>query len=84
MEEKKRPVKEIRDGNVRFAIWENETPQGVRYSITATRLYRTKDGKWQNTSSMRPSDLAHLAFAAAQTSIWLRSQNEQGEADEAA
>ncbi len=66
--EKKKPVKVVRMGNVRAAIWENGIENDrVRYSVTFSRLYR--DGEqWRDSSSfgrqellllMKVADLAH-------------------------
>ena len=37
-EESKRPVKMIRSGSVKLAIWENTTEKGTRYNVSAQRL----------------------------------------------
>ena len=75
----KRPVKTIRSGPVKLAIWENETDKGKRYNVTAQRLYRDERGDWQTTGGFNTADLAHLAFAAQRAEIWIHDQQEDGD-----
>jgi hypothetical protein len=58
--EPNRPVHTIRLGRVSAAIWRNETEHGLRFSVTAERLYRDQDDRWQSTRSFRPGDLPTL------------------------
>ena len=37
---KSKPVSELRLGNIKAAIWKNETEAGTRYSVSFERLYR--------------------------------------------
>ena len=80
MAENKRPVKEIRDGSVKLAIWCNETETGNRYSVTVSRLYKDGD-QWKTTSGLNATDLPHLAFAAARANIWIQSTLEHERRD---
>jgi hypothetical protein len=57
----KRPIHRIRLGYLQAALWENETPHGVRHSVTLERLYTDAEGKWQSTRSFNESDLPGLA-----------------------
>lgn len=55
-----RPVQEIRMGRVKAAIWENETQNGPRFSVTVQRIY--KDGEeWKTSDSFGRDDLPLLA-----------------------
>lgn len=47
---KKKPVAEVRFGNIAAAIWQNETESGPRYNVTIERTYRDGDdfGKSQS------------------------------------
>lgn len=71
--DKKRPVKEIRNGSVKLAIWANETTNGSRYSVTAQRLYKDADDNWQSTGNLNASDLPNLVLAAVSADIYIRS-----------
>jgi hypothetical protein len=58
-----RPVHEIRHRQIRAAIWPNPTDKGVMYSVTVSRSYKDKDGKWHDTQSFRFDDLLTVAKA---------------------
>ena len=45
-----RPVHEIRLGQVKAAIWRNETDSGFRYSVALVRIFRTDNG-WEGPAS---------------------------------
>lgn len=53
---KKRPLHEIRLGNIKAAIWENQTANGTRYGVTLQRVYRDDVG-WQSSDSFGRDDL---------------------------
>jgi hypothetical protein len=64
-EEPRRPVHEVRLGRIKAAIWENETENGPRYSVTITRLYKTEgDPTWRTTTSFNRDDLPLVAKVA--------------------
>jgi hypothetical protein len=67
---KKRPVKELRIGAVKAAIWANETERGPRYGATFERLF--KDGEtWKSSSSFGRDELLVLAKLADQVHTWM-------------
>ena len=47
------------------AIWQNETKAGLRYGVTFSRLYRTEDGKWANSTTFDRQDLLAEMSAVA-------------------
>ena len=47
---KARPVREVRLGRIRAAIWENETQNGTRHNVTFSRLYKDGD-EWKDSTS---------------------------------
>lgn len=75
MTEKTRPVQKLRSGPVTAALWRHEGRNGPFYLASLSRNYKTtgEDGAeaWNETSSWRASDLAHVAALAlrAQTAI---------------
>ena len=77
--ETKRPVKTIRSGPVKIAIWENKSERGVRFGITVQRLYKDEAGKWQTTTSFNSADIPHLVFASQRADMWIHDQYESGE-----
>ena len=60
---KSKPVAEVRLGNIKAAIWKNETEAGTRHSVTFERLYREGDA-WRSTASFGRDDLLLLAKVA--------------------
>ncbi len=72
MEEKQKPVHEIRLGKIRAAIWANTSDRGeVWFNVTVSRLYKDGD-RWQQTTSYRRDDLPLVSRVvnAAYTWIW--------------
>jgi hypothetical protein len=55
-----RPVHEIRHRNVRAAIWKNQTVNGVMYTVTISRSYRSGE-EWRDSRSFRFDDLPIIA-----------------------
>ena len=73
------PAHEIRFGSVKGAIWENQTPNGTRFNVTVSRIY--KDGEqWKSTDSFGRDDLLLLAKVIDFAHSWIfdnsRSRNE--------
>ena len=67
---KKRPVKELRIGVMRAAIWRNEGENGVWHNVTFERLYR--DGEeWKSSASFGRDDLLVLAKVADMAHTWI-------------
>ena len=74
-----KPAGEVRCGRIKAAIWENETDNGARYSVTITRLYKSDgDSSWRTTSSFNRDDLPLVAKVAdmAHTYIFGMGQGE--------
>jgi hypothetical protein len=67
---KKKPVKEIRIGAVKAAIWSNETERGVRHNVTFERLFKDGD-TWKSSSSFGRDELLLLAKVADQAHSWI-------------
>jgi hypothetical protein len=76
MQNKTKPIHEVRLGFIKAAVWRNETEAGVRYNATFSRLY--KDGEqWASTESFGRDDLLSLAKVADQTHSWICAQNQE-------
>lgn len=55
---KQQPSERIQDGNLTIAIWKNESSKGTYYVASAPkRSYKDKNGNYQNTTSLRGSQL---------------------------
>lgn len=64
---KKGPAAEIREGNVRIAIWERDGAKGKYFTHGKPELsYRDDDGKWHNdVGSYSEFDSVDLIVAAS-------------------
>jgi hypothetical protein len=60
---KTKPTSELRIGKIKAAIWGNETENGIRYSVTFSRLYKDGDS-WKRSESFGREDLLVLAKIA--------------------
>lgn len=78
-----KPCHEVKVGRVKASIWENETKQGRRYSVTVGRLYKPEDGTWKTSASLDRDDLLPAAKAMDLAHSWVISQvSEQSKSDE--
>jgi hypothetical protein len=66
-----RPTQEFRLGRIRAAIWENETDNGVRHNVTISRLYKTDDGEWKDSTSFGREDLLLVAKVMDRCHTWI-------------
>lgn len=77
-ETKNRPVHQVRFGNVKAAIWAQQTQHGPMFSVTVNRSYTTKgdDGKdvWRDSDSFGRDDLLVLAKALDACHTWIYAQ----------
>ena len=75
MTTKQKPIHEIRLGAIKAAIWENETANGTRYTVTFSRIY--KDGEqWKRTDNFRRDELLVVAKVADQAHTWIIEQGQ--------
>jgi hypothetical protein len=66
----KKPLKEIRLGKVRAAVWQNGENGKSWYSVTLSKIYTDADGKWKDTSSFHRDDLPLLCKVADLAHSW--------------
>lgn len=64
MSDTKKPAARVTLHPVSCAIWRNQNPKGVFFSVTFERSYKDEAGKWQTASTFNASDLLLLAKAA--------------------
>lgn len=69
-----RPTQEFRLGRIRAAIWENETDNGVRHNVTISRLYKTDDGEWKDSTSFGREDLLLVAKVMDRCHTWIYTE----------
>ena len=75
----KKPIHEIRSGNVRACIWENVGMRGTFYSITFQRLYRDGDA-WKSSPAFSARDTIRLMAAANGCNTWIHSRKREEDA----
>ncbi len=59
------PVHELRLGRIKGLVWQNETRNGTRFSVTIVRLYKDEE-EWLETNSFDRDDLPLVAKVADQ------------------
>ena len=79
-----KPIHEIRLNHVKLAIWRNEGETGTWYSVSACRVYRTKEGAWQQAPSFHAADLLALSKAADMADSWIRQSAHRATARQSA
>ena len=73
MQEKAKPVHEVRYGAIKAAIWRNETENGIRYNTTFSRLYKSGE-QWETTESFGRDDLLLLSLMVQWSFEWIINQ----------
>jgi len=69
-----KPIREIRLGSVRAAIWQNELESGrTMHSVTFSRLYK-EDGAWRDSTSFGVRELPLVARVAEMALDWIYAQ----------
>jgi hypothetical protein len=87
MNQKKEPVKpvhEVRLGKIRASVWGNRTNGVTWYSITLSRLYKDKEGNFQQAESFGPEDLPAVYTIAEELLRWylnLKTRADTAEGD---
>jgi hypothetical protein len=73
-----KPVKEVRLGHIKAAIWANETQSGTRHNVTVTRLY--KDGtQWKSSDSFGRDDLPLVQKVCDLAHSWIFQEGQNRE-----
>ena len=57
---KTQPTSEVRIGQIKAAIWKNETDAGTRFNVTVTRIYKEGE-EWKYSERFGRNDLLVLA-----------------------
>lgn len=75
------PVKTLRLGRIKAAIWENSADQRTFYNVTFARAYMDEEKKWHDSDSYGRDDLLLLSKLAdqAHTFICDRMSSQRGE-----
>lgn len=60
-----KPIDTLRDGNLRAAIWKNETEKGPFFSVRITRTWKDESGNYHDADTFSGTELLRLAHLAA-------------------
>jgi hypothetical protein len=72
---KNKPVAEVRHGNVKIALWENDGTSGKFYTASAPAIsFKDEAGNWKEGSSFGRHDLLDLAEAAREAASEIRDR----------
>ena len=77
------PVNEVRFGRIKACVWENQTDNGIRYSVSVVRLYKDDEG-WKESLSFDRDDLPLVAKVADQCHTWIYQRISESRKQEAA
>jgi hypothetical protein len=66
----KPPIHELRLGRIKALVWENDTTNGTRHSVTVARLFKDGD-TWKETTSFGRDDLLLVAKIVDQAHDWI-------------
>jgi hypothetical protein len=70
----KAPVKTLRLGRIKAAIWENESEKQRFYNVTFTRSYLDEAKNWHDADSFGRDDLLLVAKLADQAHTFIFDQ----------
>lgn len=74
---KNRPAATLTDGLLKAAIWRNENEKGAYYSVTFSRSFKGKDGRYTDTASFAGSELLRLSKLAERAYDYAQALREQ-------
>ena len=75
-----KPVKEIRFGAIKAAIWQREHEGKTFYSVSLSRSYKLdtvdnpQDNGWRETNSFDSTDLETVSTAMEMARKWIKDQ----------
>ncbi len=70
----RKPVWEVRRGLIVVRIWQKRTGQGLRHTVTVTRLYRNGD-LWKQSSRFGRDDIPLIRLLLDEAYTWIFRQS---------
>jgi hypothetical protein len=52
-----KPLKKFYVGNIQIAVWQNTGKNKEFYTVTLSRRFKNANEEWQNSNSLRVSDI---------------------------
>ena len=81
------PMKSLRVGSLRCAIWANQAQRDGRnvtdYTIRINRRYKDRNDQWQTTDSLFPENLLAAAFLAQKAFEFIALNTSEAEPQDA-
>lgn len=76
------PIKTLRIGRIKAAIWENSADQRTFYNVTFARSYLDEEKKWHDSDSFGRDDLLLLSKLADQAHSFIYERMSAQRSDE--
>jgi hypothetical protein len=80
---KRKPIHKIARSGIHLAIWKNDGPKGVWYSVTLERVFK-KGEQWGESNSFGEDDLLRLSKITDEADTWIQNARQAGRRAEAA
>ena len=74
--ETNKPIKEIRLGAIKAAIWKSNKEGRVNHSVKITRIYK-QDDNWKDSNYFSKTDLALVTKVADLAHTYIYQENNQ-------
>ncbi len=73
------PVKKLNYSGIEAAIWENQRGESQResFSVRLRKIYKKKDGTWEDPKSFEERDLPMLAKAVNDAHWWIQVKKDE-------
>ena len=72
----KPPAHVVRYGLIKACVWQNDTRDGVRFSITINRLFKNGD-QWKESQRFGRDDLLLVAKVADEAHSWVCNESQR-------
>lgn len=69
----KQPVHEVRKGLIKVRIWRKQTRDGLRHTVSITRLYRNGDS-WKESTRFGRDDIPLIRLVLDEAHTWIYQQ----------
>lgn len=67
------PIHQIRKGLIKVRIWRRKTRDGLRFTVTVTRLFRNGDS-WKESTRFGRDDIPLMRLSLDEAHTWIYQQ----------
>ncbi len=71
-----RPIHEIRRGLIKVYIWQKRTRDGLRHTVSVTRLFRNGD-LWKESTRFGRDDIPLMRMVLDEAHTWIYQHSER-------